>query len=231
VFQTDSADGGDPFSTEIELSFASHVDSAVEPNFDEPTITNTNLPGGADEPLKETAGYGHRDSEVLAERAEFDAKDPMSIDSEVDDQTISQLYEPAMHSEHGIRPDGDMELTDHPPPLDVPPGPGTGPQEPVHGERSGSLDKLKSAIDITKEIDPSNVAEASAFIKRLEDKGLLQTLMEKHGYQKAKELSMEPSPTAISSPSPASKPSPSRKMVKCTYKNCGKSFPRKCELK
>jgi len=152
------------------------------------------------------------------------------MDSEVDDQAASQLYEPAMHSEHGISQDRDMELTDDSL-LNVAPGLGTRPQEPVHAECAGSLGRPKLAIDITKRIDPFNVAEASAFIERLKDEGLLQTLMEQHGYQKVKEPSVKLSLTAVSSPSLVSKTSPSRKMFQCTFDKCGKLFSHKCDLK
>lgn len=235
MFETDGADGGEPFRPDLELSFPSNDGSAIEPNFDEQAVTDTDLPPDADEPLKETAGDALQDFKVPTEVAGFDAEDVMSIDGEVDDQAPSQPYELSTHFERGTSLDGDMELTDDPPLLESGPSPRTRPQESIHGENARSPERPRSPIDTTEKIDPSNEAAAVAFIKRLEDKGLLQRLMEQHGYQKAKEPSVEPSRTAVPPPSQSSKTSSSGKTPsggkKVTCEACGKSFPRKCELK
>lgn len=119
--------------------------------------------------------------------------------------------------------EGDTELTDGEPLLDNNGDSDTESQGSGNRGGPGPLGKPKSAIDAIEKLELTNEAMASAFIKNLEDKGLLEKLIHELGYEKTKEPLVEAKKPA------AEQPSSSKNKVRCH--ECNKTFNRNCELK
>lgn len=93
----------------------------------------------------------------------------------------------------------------------------------IDREEKAPPDGENLALGPARGPDPSNEEAAMAFLKSLEDEGLLQKLMERRGYLKAN----EPPPDTRQAAVPLSSSSGNNAI--CT--KCPKVFRRKCELR
>lgn len=249
ISQTDGADGGTAFDSDFGLRRPNDANSTSELDFNRLIGTNGGLPQDTDELSKPMARYTPQASESLPGTGNSDDLGPDAATTSVGGSYGSDLpcIQPGeldaraivpvtMPGAHGSEPsemaipdeqdamsiDSDIEPTDDGPLLDDVAEPSADSRGLGNGEDAWSPGTPGLVIDATRKIDLTDEAAASDFIKDLEDKGLLEKLMEQHGYQKAKGILGEPKKPA------ASLPSPHGNKVRC--EECGKTFSRKCEL-
>jgi hypothetical protein len=81
------------------------------------------------------------------------------------------------------------------------------------------------AVATPEKVNLDDETEASALIRELQEKGMLEKLVEQYGYQKTKD------PATKAKKASAVQTLANENRVRCTYINCQKTFNRQCELK